>query len=202
MRTRLTRDQRRDAILTAATGLFLDRGYAGTEMEDIRQACAISRGGLYHHFANKRAVLDAIIEVEVTALADVLAAPKTTPIAALLTAGSSLLGKAPGVVAGLTTREDRLEYLSSLDQAVASILAPRLATAITGHTRPGTDPADLAELFLTVNAQINRRTLLGDWDAARAARFAATALDALAPLLRDAEDLAPIIADLKARSRS
>jgi len=201
MRTRLTRNQRREAILTAAARLFLDRGYGDTEMEDIREACEISRGGLYHHFANKRAVLDAIVEVETTALADALDATPKAPIPALLGAGSSLLGNDPGIVAGLATHDDRLEYLSALDQAFAKILTPRLEAALAGHTRKGTNPADLAELFLVVNAQINRRTLLGDWSEARAARFAATALAAFAPLLRDTTDLAPIIADLESRSR-
>ena len=201
MRTRLTRSQRRAAILNAAARLFLDRGYGGTEMEDIREACDISRGGLYHHFANKRAVLDAIVEAETTALADALAAAPGSPISALISTGSRLLGADPGIVAGMTMREDRLEYLSALDQAFAASLAAALEAALIDHVRAGADPADIAELFLTVNAQINRRTLLGDWSAARAARFAATALTALAPLLHDTAGLAPIIADLESRSR-
>ena len=52
----------RQHIVTEATRLFAALGYGGTSVEAILQACAISRGGLYHHFAGKAAVFTAVAE--------------------------------------------------------------------------------------------------------------------------------------------
>ena len=60
----------------------------------------------------------------------------------------------------------------------------------------------VAELFMTVNAHINRREILGHWSSAQAAGFAATSLEALAPLLKSPEELNPILLDLKQRASS
>ncbi len=193
MRTRLTQDQRRSEILTQARALFRTRGYAGTEMEDIRKACGISRGGLYHHFANKGAILDAIVAEEVGDLAKVLDDPAISPIAVLLEQGSSQLGNEPGIAAALKTTEEKSLYLSSLDAAIERQLSPRLSARLADHVCPGVSCDHIAELFLTVNAHINRRQLLGDWTPVQAADFAATALEALAPFLRDEAPLRAII---------
>lgn len=193
MRTRLTPSERRADILDKAARLIAERGLSGVEMEDIRLACGISRGGLYHHFGNKRAVLDGLVAGEVAALAQSLDDAETSPVLALLQAGSSQLGAAPGVVANLTATDEFLEYLSSLELAFAAILRPTLEARLVGAVRDGIDPAHVAELFLTVTTHINRRTLLGDWDASTAAGFAATALMALAPLLDDPSQLDGII---------
>src|SRR5699024_5537327 len=44
-------------ILTEATRLFAERGFAGTSLKDIADATGLTRPALYHYFANKEAVL-------------------------------------------------------------------------------------------------------------------------------------------------
>lgn len=169
-------------------------------MEDIRKACALSRGGLYHHFGNKGAILEAVVVEEIDALAAAVERSEGSPIETLLKAGSTHLGNDPGVVTALTTREEKLVYLSALDQAIAHRLSATLGAKLSGSVRRGVDPADVAELFLTVNAHLNRRRFLGEWTDARAATFAATALSILVPLLKDATGLRRIIDDLRRSS--
>ncbi|MGH3337837.1 MAG: TetR/AcrR family transcriptional regulator, partial [Propionibacteriaceae bacterium] len=45
--------RKRRAILDAATELFLSREYAGTSMEDIASAAAVSKQTVYQHFGDK-----------------------------------------------------------------------------------------------------------------------------------------------------
>lgn len=203
MRTRLTKDQRRSAILDHAGKLLAARGYAALEMEDIRRACDISRGGLYHHFANKRAILDALVAQEVTALASLLDAPNTAGLSALLEAGSRHLRPdhdAPrDVLAALTTPEEKRDYISALTQAFETILRPVLATHLRDVVRPEVNPDHAAELFLTLNAHINRREILGGHAREDATDFAALALAAFAPLLKAPDGLTEAIEQLKAQ---
>ena len=43
-------------ILTAAEDLFLNQNYADVTMDDIAEAAGVTKGALYHHFANKEAL--------------------------------------------------------------------------------------------------------------------------------------------------
>jgi len=53
--------QTRKALLTTATKLFSRRGYAETPIEEIVQAARVTRGALYHHFADgKRSLFEAV----------------------------------------------------------------------------------------------------------------------------------------------
>jgi TetR/AcrR family transcriptional repressor of mexJK operon len=45
--------RKRESILQAATELFLAREYAGTSMEDIAAAAAVSKQTVYKHFSDK-----------------------------------------------------------------------------------------------------------------------------------------------------
>ena len=200
MRTRLSKSERRAAILAKAADLFGTKGLTATEMEDIRRACEISRGGLYHHFASKTAILDALVAEEVTALAAELSASDRLPVLVLLETAAQHLGASGGVMAALRTRDERLDYLRAFEQACDTILFDALTQALAGHLRDGTEPAHVAALFLTINSYINRREVLGDWSTAQSADFAATALRALAPFLRAPEALDPFVAALKERA--
>lgn len=196
MRTRLSKSKRRDEILRKARQLFLQKGMADTEMEDIRLACEISRGGLYHHFSNKRAVLDALVEREVAALADALNVEGASPFPVLLQDGSSHLGGDPGVLTAIQTLDEKLDYLSALEQAFSAILKGALCARIGDFVRDDINSEHVAELFLTISAHINRREILGYWSSAQAASFAATSLGVLAPLLKHPEELDPSLAEL------
>lgn len=46
----------RAALLAAATRLFAEKGYEATSTEEILAAAGLTRGALYHHFADKRAL--------------------------------------------------------------------------------------------------------------------------------------------------
>ena len=53
-------DLRRQAILDTAEALFFERGYEETSVQDILDAMGLSKGGFYHHFESKMAVLEAV----------------------------------------------------------------------------------------------------------------------------------------------
>ena len=65
----------RAALLDEATALFAARGYAATSLEDVASASRVTRGAVYHHFASKRALFEAVLGAqEARAMADVSAA--------------------------------------------------------------------------------------------------------------------------------
>ncbi|HVV08149.1 TetR/AcrR family transcriptional regulator [Amycolatopsis sp.] len=52
----------RAAILEASKQLFLERGYDGTRITNITDACGISRAGFYTYFKDKREIFNALGE--------------------------------------------------------------------------------------------------------------------------------------------
>jgi AcrR family transcriptional regulator len=79
-RTRHPADNRRDQLITAATQLFADRGFAATGIDEIGDAAGIAGPSVYNHFASKRAILAAAIDraagILREELAEVLASPE------------------------------------------------------------------------------------------------------------------------------
>ncbi|HKU99487.1 MAG TPA: helix-turn-helix domain-containing protein [Vineibacter sp.] len=49
------------ALLHAAKTLFASQGYQATGIEAVAQAARVTRGALYHHFDDKKALFDAVI---------------------------------------------------------------------------------------------------------------------------------------------
>ena len=57
------RSQRaRDQIVQAAMTVFALKGYTAASMDDICMAAGCSKGGLYHHFPTKTAVLNGVVD--------------------------------------------------------------------------------------------------------------------------------------------
>jgi TetR/AcrR family transcriptional regulator len=55
-------ERTRSAILDASRRLFLERGYAGTPINAITEACGISRAGFYTYFKDKREIFNVLGE--------------------------------------------------------------------------------------------------------------------------------------------
>jgi AcrR family transcriptional regulator len=64
----------RRRLLRAARRLFAKRGYAGVGTEEIVRAAGVTRGALYHHFAGKRELLEAVYEQIEAELSEKIAA--------------------------------------------------------------------------------------------------------------------------------
>ena len=83
----------RDALVTAARGLFAERGYADIGTEEIVRAAGLTRGALYHHFTDKVELFAAAfeeVETETTTrIADAVAAAGATDPITAMRAGAS-----------------------------------------------------------------------------------------------------------------
>ncbi|WP_374466488.1 TetR/AcrR family transcriptional regulator [Ferrovibrio sp.] len=77
----------RAALLATARRLFAARGYAETGTEDVVREAGVTRGALYYHFADKRALFEALVEsiaAEVLTAIEAAAAQATSPLDALI----------------------------------------------------------------------------------------------------------------------
>jgi AcrR family transcriptional regulator len=70
-------DEQREMILERAAQLFARRGYPATSMNEVAQACGLSKATLYHYYKDKYELLVSIAQTHVSRLeglvADVLA---------------------------------------------------------------------------------------------------------------------------------
>lgn len=54
-------ERTRGVLLQTATTLLLEKGYAGTTLSLLAQEVGMTKGAIYHHFADKEALLRAVI---------------------------------------------------------------------------------------------------------------------------------------------
>lgn len=59
----------RDGLIATARELFGRHGYDGVSIAAVLEAAGVARGALYHHFASKEALFDAVLDNEVARIA-------------------------------------------------------------------------------------------------------------------------------------
>jgi len=97
---RRTQEERRDAtrraLIAAARRQFAESGYAATNTPAIATEAGVTRGALYHHFADKQALFEAVVEEEHALLALAINAAAESddepgPVRALIEGGDAYL---------------------------------------------------------------------------------------------------------------
>ncbi len=90
-RKRLTGDERRESILDAALGCFLEKGYIATTINDIREASGATTGSIYHFFDGKGALAMALLEDAVAGWSGESTATSEAPEAVIKASASGLI---------------------------------------------------------------------------------------------------------------
>lgn len=73
-------DDQREAILARAAELFALRGYPATSMNEVAQACGLSKPALYHYFRDKDALLAEIADQHVSRLQSLVEAVESASL--------------------------------------------------------------------------------------------------------------------------
>jgi AcrR family transcriptional regulator len=68
----MTASQRREQLLTVSRGLFAEKGFEGTSVEEIAARAAVSKPVVYEHFGGKEGVYAVIVDREVQSLTTAL----------------------------------------------------------------------------------------------------------------------------------
>ena len=100
----------RAALIATAGRLFAERGYADVGTEEIVRATGVTRGALYHHFAGKKELFEAVYEEVERQLVERIAA------SAISSAVDPLQALAAGAEAFLDACEDpAVQQIALLD---------------------------------------------------------------------------------------
>ncbi|MEO0484845.1 MAG: helix-turn-helix domain-containing protein [Pseudomonadota bacterium] len=67
-------EEMRARLLSAARALFVEKGFAETSTPEIVKAAEVTRGALYHHFADKTDVFRAVVWAEAAAITEAIEA--------------------------------------------------------------------------------------------------------------------------------
>lgn len=84
-------------ILEVATTLFAERGYAAVGLTEVAAAAAVTRGAVYHHYASKQGLFQAVtaaVQARVAAAVEQAADAEADPWQGLLAGCHAFLGAA------------------------------------------------------------------------------------------------------------
>ena len=159
-------EKTRTALLEAARGLFVEKGYADTSTPEIVAAAGITRGALYHHFEDKRALFRAVVADEARAVAQAIerdTPAHLAPVDALIAGSEAYLEamRVPGRTRLLLIEGPSvlgLAEMKSLDEEhAARTLREGLAAAI--GRKPAMSAEQLAALTDLLSAAFDRAAL-------------------------------------------
>lgn len=183
-RTEATRSQ----LLAAARTLFIDKGYADTATPEIVAAAGVTRGALYHHFEDKKALFREVCENEAAAVTvDIEAASPDTlsPRDALVKGGEAFLAamQQPGRTRLLLLDGPAVLGRPEMDAIDARhgsrSLRTGLAFAIRNGALPRSLPLDAVTALLSAAYDRAALAIEGGGDPVEYARAIAAIIDGL-----------------------
>ncbi len=154
----------REALIAAARVLFCEKGFGGTGTPELAERAGLTRGALYHHYKDKLAVFQAVVEAEAAEVAREIeenTVEAETPVQALLQGAKAyframqqagrlrlLLVEGPAVLG--------LEAMRRIDLETGGLELRRGLEAAFGDTVPPETIAIYADL---VSAMFDRAAL-------------------------------------------
>ncbi|GAA0360701.1 TetR/AcrR family transcriptional regulator [Actinoallomurus spadix] len=155
----------RESLLRVAVGLFNERGFDGTSMDDLARELGVTKAAIYHHVPGKQELLRLAVDRALDGLFALVGELDSVPGRAVdrlehLVRGSVtvLVDRLPFVTLLLRVRgntqveRDALERRREFDRIVAGLVADAVAD---GDLRSDVDPATTARLlFGMVNSLI------------------------------------------------
>jgi TetR/AcrR family transcriptional repressor of nem operon len=152
----------RNRVLDAAAALVFEHGVAGTTLDDVRAAANVSKGQLYHYFADKEDLVHAVIDRTIQQVLDaqprLLDLSSWAAIAAWFddlvqlqvdrhAVGGCPIGSLAGELAE-TDEQARTELAAGFDRWEAPLREGLRQMQAGGQLMRGADPARLATATL------------------------------------------------------
>src|SRR6478609_112525 len=177
-RPRLTRkgERTRARIVEAAAALIHERGVAATTLEEVKAAAEVSGSQMYHYFADKNELVQAVIDYQADTIVkhnrQALGSPKgveawrklvVTGVRSTQGKGGCALGSLGGQLAE-SDPEARALIAAGFEQWAAAISDGLRSPHADGKLPPDIDPDDLATTLLArrqgalLLAQVERST--------------------------------------------
>ena len=163
---------RREAIIRTAERLFFEKGYEETSIQDILDELSISKGGFYHHFDSKIALLSEICrqrgELELERVRSEIQSGKLKPVQKL----NLLLGvlnmfangepEFNALVLKVSYLEGDVNFRDQMRTFNISALRPLMDAVIGEGMEDGSfftrHPGKLGELLLRLGCDVNDET--------------------------------------------
>jgi AcrR family transcriptional regulator len=112
-------DDQREQILARAARLFARRGYTATTMNEVADACGVSKPSLYHYFRDKHQLLAEIAEAHIArleSLVDEVAAESHKPEARVRRLIAAFLAVYAGAQAEHRVLTEDVKFLQPTDR--------------------------------------------------------------------------------------
>ncbi|RIJ28577.1 TetR/AcrR family transcriptional regulator [Henriciella mobilis] len=144
----------RTLIISAARTLFGKHGYGEVSTPQIADAASVSRGAMYHHFKDKAAILEAVIEAEYARIArfiDKAARGTGDPVDDLVEGGDAFLSAMSDPVSRQLLLIDGPAVLGMvrMNQIDTATTTRELALGIKAAQAAGRLPGDIDAAALT-----------------------------------------------------
>jgi len=153
---------RKSELLDCAQELFFERGYENTTVNDVIAKAGVSKGGFYHYFESKEALLEALAErlarEGVERVADVLEDPAMDALSRLNSFLARLrrlrMESAPVMrtAFGAVFQPENIVLYHRINAGVMGVMTPVLARIVAQGVEEGVfhnmDPVAVAEMLL------------------------------------------------------
>ncbi|WP_194786101.1 TetR/AcrR family transcriptional regulator [Actinomyces haliotis] len=200
-RTRMSAGERREQLITVARGLFAEKGFDATSIEEIASRAKVSKPVVYEHFGGKEGLYAVIVDRELMTISTTITASlRSSTSASIIVERAALalltyIEDSPDGFRILSSGSDRSAgTYSTLLADVAIQVSGILASQFSAHgIAPRTAPL-YAQMLVGIVAMpsqwwLENRTMTKEEVAAHMVNLAWNGLRAMepAPVLRDAE---------------